>query len=214
MYTSVETGKESSPGTMNTVSIRAASLLAGASLALMAVLAPLGLMIALPAGAVGVTATVVLLIAVLDVFVAVGLYPVLRPAGVLLAASASGLRLAYAAVFAAAAGSLAGRPDIERFEAVWEMGLFVFAWHLLLVGIAGVRADAVPSWVGAGPHRRAGLFDRFGKYGYRACRPSGHRRVRLHRRSGPAGLATGMERSNHDDLGLSGTGGTDGAHGP
>lgn len=149
MYTSVETGKESSPGTMNTVSIRAASLLAGVSLALMAVLAPLGLMIALPAGAVGVTATVVLLIAVLDVFVAVGLYPVLRPAGVLLAASASGLRLAYAAVFAAAAGSLAGQPDIERFEAVWEMGLFVFAWHLLLVGIAGVRADAVPSWVGA-----------------------------------------------------------------
>ncbi|BAK36842.1 hypothetical protein MLP_38280 [Microlunatus phosphovorus NM-1] len=133
---------------MSTVSIRTASLLAGVSLALMAVLAPLGLMIALPAGAVGVAATVVLLIAVLDVFVAVGLYPVLLPAGALLAACASGLRLAYAAVFATAAGSLAGPSDVERFEAVWEMGLFVFAGHLLLVGIAGVRADGIPRWVG------------------------------------------------------------------
>lgn len=133
---------------MTAVSVRTASLTAGACLALMAVLAPLGVMVALPAGAVGLAAVVVLVVAVLDVVIGVALYPVLRPAGTLVAACASALRVAYAAVFASSTAWLVGVPDVARFHAVWDAGLLVFGVHLLLVGAAVVRADGPPSWIG------------------------------------------------------------------
>lgn len=133
---------------MNTVSIRSASLLAGFSLALMAVIAPLGVMVALPSGATGVAAIVVLFVSALDVLIAVALYPVLRQAGTLLAGCACALRLAYGVVFATAAGFLVSTPDVERFQAIWDAGLFIFGTHLLLVGIAVVRISDMPTWMG------------------------------------------------------------------
>lgn len=99
-------------------SVRTASLVAGISLATMAVLAPIGIMVALPAGATGLTALIVLVVAALDVVIGVALYPVLRSGGMLLAATASALRIAYAAVFATAAGALAAPADVERFHAI------------------------------------------------------------------------------------------------
>lgn len=134
---------------MNTVSIRSASLLAGASLALMAVIAPLGVMVALPAGATGLAAIVVLVVSTLDVVIAVALYPVLLRGGALLAGCASALRLAYGAVFATAAGALVAAPDVERFQAIWDAGLLIFGGHLVLVGIAVVRISHTPTWIGA-----------------------------------------------------------------
>ena len=83
------------------VSIRTASIVSGCSLAAMAVVAPLGVMIALPAGHTALAALIVLLVAALDVVVAVALYPVLRSGGTLVAAIAVAMRLAYAPIFAA-----------------------------------------------------------------------------------------------------------------
>ncbi len=131
---------------MNT-SLRASALSAGISIALMAVLA-IGLVLALGDGATGVAAVLVLLIATLDVVAGVALYPVLAPGGQLLARAATAMRVAYGAVFAVAAGLLLAPSDTERFQAVWDAGLLLFGVHLLLVGLAAVRAASVPTWIG------------------------------------------------------------------
>lgn len=133
---------------MSTVSLRTASLIAGASLAAMAVLSPLGLLVALPAGAVGLAALVVLIIAALDMVAAVALFPVLAGGGTLIAGCSAALRLGYGATFATAAGFLVAPADVERFQAIWDLGLFVFGAHLLLTGIAVVRGTATPTWIG------------------------------------------------------------------
>lgn len=130
-------------------SLRTSALVAGLSLALMAALAPLGLILALPSGAIGVAAVVVLAIAALDVVAGVALYPVLTSGGTLLAGSAAALRIAYAAVFAAAAGFLFGPADAVRFQAIWDAGLLIFALHLILVGVAAIRSPSIPIWIGA-----------------------------------------------------------------
>lgn len=132
---------------MNT-SLRSSALVAGISLALMVLLA-VGLVMALSAGSSGIAAVVVLLISALDVVAAVALYPVLAPGGQLLAQTATAMRVAYGAVFAVAAGSLLEPVDTARFQAVWDAGLLIFGVHLVLVGIAAVRAPTVPTWIGA-----------------------------------------------------------------
>lgn len=130
------------------VSIRTASIVAGASLAAMAVLAPLGVMLALPAGHTRLAALIVLLVAALDVVIAVALYPVLRSGGTLMAALSAAMRLAYAPIFAVAAGALAlGR--VEDFQSIWDAGLLLFGAHLVLTGIAIVRSQTIPTWLGA-----------------------------------------------------------------
>ena len=134
---------------MHRSQLRTAALTAGISLAAMALISPLGLIFALPAGNLGLAALSVLVVAVLDVMVGVALLPILSPAGRLLAGCASGLRIAYGALFATGAGSLVGTPDVERFHAIWDLGLFMFGMHLLLVGAAMIRGDATPTWVGA-----------------------------------------------------------------
>ncbi|MGR0219933.1 DUF4386 family protein [Agromyces sp. ZXT2-6] len=136
------------PTPSTAASTRAAALVAGISLALMAVLAPLGLLVALPAGLTGPAAVAVLVIAVLDVIVGVALYPILRPGGELIAQVAAALRVAYGAAFAVAAGALLEPADPERFQAMWDAALFVFGLHLLAVGIAAVRASSIPTWIG------------------------------------------------------------------
>ncbi|WP_270410294.1 DUF4386 domain-containing protein [Microbacterium maritypicum] len=132
---------------MNT-SLRTPALVAGISLALMVVLAPLGLLWALPAGANGAAALTVLVIAVLDVLAGVALYPVLKSGGELLALSAAALRVAYGAVFAVAAGFLLVPADTERFQAIWDAGLFIFGLHLAVVGVAVIRSPTIPTWIG------------------------------------------------------------------
>lgn len=128
--------------------LRTSSLTAGIALAAMALLAPLGVMVALPAGATGQAGLVVLAVAVLDVVAALALYPMLTTGGALLAQVTVALRLVYAAVFAAAAGQLFGAADVERFETIWDAGLLVFGLHLVLVGAVLVRSVIAPSWLG------------------------------------------------------------------
>ena len=131
-----------------TTSLRTSSLVAGLSLALMTVLAPLGLLIALPAGSTGVAAVVVLVIAALDIVVAIALFPLLVPGGRLLAQISTGLRIAYAAVFATAAGSLLAPVDVAQFQAIWDAGLVLFGAHLIAVGVAIMRSRSIPLWMG------------------------------------------------------------------
>lgn len=134
--------------TLHPTALRTSALVAGISLALMALLAPLGLLVALPAGQTGVAALLVLVVAGLDVVVAVALYPVLAPGGRLLAQIAAAMRVTYAAVFAVAAGSLLDPVNVAHFQAVWDAGLLIFGAHLALVGLAVVRASSIPTWIG------------------------------------------------------------------
>lgn len=127
---------------------RTAALVAGISLALMAVLAPLGLMVALPAGLTGPAALTVLVIAALDVVIGVALYPILQPGGELMARIAAALRVAYGAAFAVAGAFLMGPADPERFQSIWDAALLLFGLHLLAVGLAAVRAASIPTWIG------------------------------------------------------------------
>lgn len=113
----------------------------------MAALAPVGVLVALPAGHLQVAASVVLIVVVLDVIAAVALYPVLKDGGELLAGIASALRLVYAAIFASAAGLLAAG-NAEQFQMVWDAGLLVFGTHLVLVGVAAMRARNISTWIG------------------------------------------------------------------
>lgn len=136
-----------SDGPQPNASIRVPSLVAGVSLAVMAVISPLGLLIALPAGRTEVAALIVLAVAALDVVVGIALVPVLAPGGVLLAQIAAAMRIAYAAVLAAASGWLISPVDEPRFQAIWNAGLLIFGLHLVLVGIAALRTGIIPYWV-------------------------------------------------------------------
>lgn len=127
---------------------RKAAVAAGVALLLMAVLAPLGLLVALPRGATGVGAATVLVVAVLDVVAAVALLRVVG-AGSPLSRLAAALRISYAAVFLVAGAALLAPADVDRFQARWDAGLLVFGVHLVVLGLAFVRARHLPSWVGA-----------------------------------------------------------------
>ncbi|QCC78822.1 DUF4386 family protein [Nocardioides daphniae] len=133
---------------MTAPDLRTPAVVAGAALLVMAVLAPLGLLLALPAGHFGVAALVALTVAVLDVVAAVALLPVLATGGELWAWIAATLRVAYAAVFTVAGASLLAPVDEARFHAVWDAGLLVFGAHLLVAGAACVRSTLVPTWIG------------------------------------------------------------------
>jgi hypothetical protein len=104
-----------------------------------------------------------LVVAVLDVVVAWGLYlfqaPVDRGAALL----AAWLRVVYAALFVAALGELlvvpgllaggsaaAGRvlEAVTAFQGRWTVALVVFGLHLLVVGRLAWRSPSVPSWLG------------------------------------------------------------------
>jgi hypothetical protein len=92
-------------------------------------------------GAVGL-----LIVAILDVLVAWGLYVVLRAVNPDLSLLAAWLRVVYAAVFAVAINSLFGalraaplEPSqsmflLESFDRGWQAGLVFFGLHLVLVG--------------------------------------------------------------------------------
>ena len=146
MKVSVEATTECDPSSS---SPRAASLVAGMSLALMTVIAPFGLLIALPDGKTDVAAGAVLAIATLDVVAAVALAIVLMPAGPLLAGLTAGLRITYAAVFAVAGAFLFAPAERSRFESIWDAGLLIFGVHLVVVGLAIWRIDTIPTWLGA-----------------------------------------------------------------
>jgi Domain of unknown function (DUF4386) len=153
----------------DTRSLRTASLTAGIALALMAVLAPIGVF-----GAVGALITPgdaartaqnivesqalfrwgiasLILVAVLDIVVAAALFTLFAPVNRSVSAMAAGFRVAYAAVYLVAitqlvvALGLLSDPDqairaIDAYTTIWHVGLILFGVHLLLLGYLGYRS--------------------------------------------------------------------------
>lgn len=94
----------------------------------------------------GLHALGILVIIVLDVIVAWSLYYVLKPASADISLLASLMRIVYSAAFFAA---LALLQNLEAFNAAWNMSLFLFGIHLLLAGYLVMKANYMPTWLGA-----------------------------------------------------------------
>jgi Domain of unknown function (DUF4386) len=111
-----------------------------------------------------------LLIVVLDVVAAWALYRVFRPVSPAVSMLTAVFRLVYAAVLLVAVGQLlraldvltagsapaasadgvAGRAllELNAFQYLYDLGLFLFGIHLALVGYLSLRSDFVPKVVG------------------------------------------------------------------
>ena len=160
-----------------TQSLRAASLIAGTGILLLAVLAVFGNFIAVGAlvtrGDAATTARDILaseglfrwgvasliLVAVLDIVVARALLTVFEPVNRSVSAMAAWFRVAYAVVFLVGIGQLVvalgllGDPTqalraIDTYTAIWNAALVLFAVHLLLIGYLTYRSGFVPRVIG------------------------------------------------------------------
>lgn len=128
---------------------RRSALVAVAGLTAMAVVSPLAVFLALPDDRTTLAGALMLLVAVLDVVVALALVPVLSPAGRSLARTAAAVRIAYAAALAVASLLLLTGSDADRFTEIWDLALGVFGLSLLAVGVLLWRLHAAPRWLGA-----------------------------------------------------------------
>jgi hypothetical protein len=157
------------------VSQRTAMLIGGFGLLLMAILAPIaqfgvlqGLIvdgnaettahnIAASQGSFVFAVVALLLVAVLDVVVALALYVVFAPTNRLLSGLAAVLRIVYGAMFvlailhlvsvASMAGGAKADPtsvmtSVDAFQSGWDTALVVFGLHLLVLGVVVVQAGA------------------------------------------------------------------------
>ena len=167
----------------NGLSLRRASLTAGLALLLMAVLAPFAEFYVIPEliylndpAATAAALTVedglyrsgvlsYLIVVILDILVAWGLYVVLKPVNAGLSLLSAWFRLVYSALFGAAIMELAkvlpiieGTPPVgfgeeivalvRDFYAGWEAALIFFAFHLLILGYLIYKADYFPKLLG------------------------------------------------------------------
>jgi hypothetical protein len=154
-------------------STRAASLVAGIALALLAVVAGvanfavLGALV-VPGDATATVAAVtaggplfrigiamLVIAAILDVIIAAALNRLFAAVNETVSTTAAWFRTAYAAVFLVAitqlmvAATSLGDPDaamrsIDAFTTIWDASLILFAVHLLLVGALAFRSGFVP----------------------------------------------------------------------
>lgn len=158
-------------------SMRTASLIAGIALLLMAVLAFFGNFVVIQAlitpGDAARTAgditgsealfrwgiAAFVLVAVLDVVVAGALFTLFEHVHRGLAAMAAWFRAIYAAVLLVAAAQLVIALDplndpgqvlraVGAFTTIWELGLVLFAFHLLLIGYLAYRSGFIPRAIG------------------------------------------------------------------
>lgn len=162
---------------------RSASLTAGLALFFMALLAPFAEFYVLPElidladpAATAAALTVedglfragvlsYLIVVVLDIVVAWGLYLVLKPVHAGLSLLAAWFRLVYSALFAAAIMELTrvlpllqGIPPlnlgeeiislVEAFRVGWQAALIFFAFHLLILGLLIFRSGFFPRFLG------------------------------------------------------------------
>ena len=111
------------------------------------------------------------LVALLDVVVAWALRALFAPVSEIVSSLAAAARVAYAAVLLVATGHLVvasqllttpegragfttpelqaqGLLQIDAFNAVYQAGLALFGFHLLLLGYLVIRSSYVPTWVG------------------------------------------------------------------
>ena len=157
------------------ISLRTAAVIGGLGLLLMAILAPIaqfgvlqGLIvdgdaaataanIAESEGVFRIAIGCFLLVAVLDVVVALALYMVFRPVNGFLSGLTAMIRIVYGAMFAVSltglvtAAQLATGTNqdsaqvlasVDAFQTGWDIALTVFGLHLLLLGILVFRSGA------------------------------------------------------------------------
>lgn len=102
-----------------------------------------------------------ILVAILDVIVAWALFIVFKPVGRELSRLAAWFRMLYAGILMVAAAQLAGvmsllsdganaaaLANITSFQHIWNVGLILFALHLVLIGYLAFRSSYVPKFVG------------------------------------------------------------------
>ena len=160
------------------ISLRTASIVAGVGLLLMAILSPIAYLntfqslvkfddAALTAqnilSSMGAFRTCIILlftVAILDIVVAWGLYIMLVPANKNLSALAAWLRVIYGGIFIFAISKLYVALQVitadgtqtmsylKSFQSIWDMGLILFGFHLLVLGYLVFKSGYVPKWLG------------------------------------------------------------------
>ena len=160
------------------ISLRTAAIIAGVGLLLMAILSPIAYLntfqslvkfddAALTAqnilNSIGEFRTAIILlfiVAILDIVVGWGLYVVLIPANKSLSALAAWLRVIYGGIFIFAISKLyvalqVITPDgtqtmsyLKAFQSIWDMGLILFGFHLLVLGYLVFKSGYIPKWLG------------------------------------------------------------------
>jgi hypothetical protein len=160
------------------ISLRTAAMVAGVGLLLMAILSPIAYLstfqslvkfddAALTAqnilNSMGAFRTCILLlftVAILDIVVAWGLYIILVPANKNLSALAAWLRVIYGGIFIFAISKLyialqvitadgtQAMSYLKAFQSIWDMGLILFGFHLLVLGYLVFKSGYVPKWLG------------------------------------------------------------------
>jgi uncharacterized protein DUF4386 len=160
------------------VSLRTAAIVAGVGLLLMAILSPIAYLntfqslvkfddAALTAqnilSSMGAFRTCIILlftVAILDIVVAWALYILLVPANKNLSALAAWLRVIYGGIFIFAISKLnvalqvltvdgtQAMSYLKAFQSIWDMGLILFGFHLLVLGYLVFKSGYVPKWLG------------------------------------------------------------------
>jgi hypothetical protein len=160
------------------ISLRTAAIVAGVGLLLMAILSPIAYLntfqslvkfddAALTAqnilNSMGAFRTAIFLlftVAILDIVVAWGLYIMLVPANKNLSALAAWLRVIYGGIFIFAISKLyvalqvitvdgtQAMSYLKAFQSIWDMGLILFGFHLLVLGYLVLKSGYVPKWLG------------------------------------------------------------------
>jgi len=160
------------------ISLRTAAMVAGVGLLLMAILSPIAYLnifqslvkfddAALTAqnilNSMGAFRTCILLlftVAILDIVVAWALYILLVPANKNLSALAAWLRVIYAGIFIFAISKLyvalqvitadgtQAMSFLKAFQSIWDKGLILFGFHLLVLGYLAFKSGYIPKWLG------------------------------------------------------------------
>jgi uncharacterized protein DUF4386 len=160
------------------ISLRTAAMVAGLGLLLMAILSPIAYLSTFQSlvkfdnatltaqnilNSMGAFRTCILLlftVAILDIVVAWALYILLVPANKNLSALAAWLRVIYASIFIFAVSKLyialqlittdasEAMSFLKAFQSIWDKGLILFGFHLLVLGYLAFRSGYIPKWLG------------------------------------------------------------------
>ena len=165
-------------GRFTDISLRTGAMIAGVGLLLMAILSPIAYLntfqslvnfddaaltaqnISNSMGAFRTAIIFLFIVAILDIVVAWGLYIVLVPANKNLSSIAAWLRVIYGVIFIFAISKLyvalqVITPDgtqtmsyLKAFQSIWDKGLILFGFHLLVLGYLAFKSGYIPKWLG------------------------------------------------------------------
>ena len=169
--------KNNTPNFTN-ISLRTAAIIAGMGLLLMAILSPIAYLntfqslvkfddAALTAqnilnsmGAFRSAIVLLFVVALLDILVAWALYIVFMPANKNLSALAAWLRVIYGGIFIFAISKLylalqvvatdgvQAMSYLKAFQSIWDNGLIIFGFSLLVLGYLAFKSGYAPKWLG------------------------------------------------------------------